>query len=345
MPDYPHRHQRILLLFIFLILAACKPFNPVVRITGTTMGTRYDLKLVPAPGQEIPADFNSQVETLLARINQRMSTYDPRSELSQFNQTTRTDWITVSPELQYVISEALYISELSDGAFDITIGSLVNLWSFGPPPHHDHVPSTQAINQARAQVGYWHLHTRKQPPALKKDRANLYVDLSAIAKGYGVDQLAALVDNIGIDNYLVSIGGEIRTKGRNSRGKPWTIAIEKPIPGQRAIERLIRIGDHSVSTSGDYRNFFEQDGQRYSHIIDPRTGRPTPQTLASVTVISNRSIIADATATALMAAGAKAGFEIATRHHLAAFFILTTANGFKVRHTTEFIPYLLSEVP
>lgn len=340
--------QFTFLLLTTWALAACEPPppDPTVRFTGSTMGTSYDLKLVPAPGQTVPVDFQPRTEALLARINQTLSTYDPHSELSRFNRNPSTDWVTVSPELQQIVTEALRISELSSGVFDITVGPLVNLWGFGPEPRRDQVPTDTAIAQARERVGYWRLQAREEPPALKKDRPDLYVDLSAIAKGYGVDQLAALAETTGIHHYLVSIGGEIRAKGHNGRGQPWTIAIEKPVVGQRAVERLIQLGDHSISTSGDYRNFFEQNGQRYSHIINPRTGRPVLQTVASVTVISDQSMIADATATTLMAAGSEFGFQLATDHHLAAFFILAAPDGrFQERYTPEFESYLVPQNP
>ena len=342
-----YRFPSFAVLLTLVALAACEPTppDPTVRLAGSTMGTSYELKLVPTPGQVIPAGLKTRADELLARVNQQMSTYDPNSELSRFNRNPSTNWIAVSPELQQVVAEALRISELSSGAFDITVGPLVNLWGFGPEPRRDQVPSDTAIAQARERVGYWRLQTREQPPALKKELADLYVDLSAIAKGYGVDQLTALVETTGITNYLVAIGGEIRARGHNGQGQPWTIAIEKPVPGQRAVERLIRFGDRSVSTSGDYRNFFEQNGQRYSHLIDPRTGRPVPQTLVSVTVISDRSMEADATATALMASGPEPGFQLASEHHLAAFFILAKPDGFQERYTPEFEPYLAPEQP
>ncbi len=331
----------LILLLAALTLAACEKPDPTARFTGSTMGTSYDLKLVPAPGQPLPSDFQAQIDGLLAQVNQRMSTYDPNSELSRFNQNPSTGWVAVSPELLEVVTEALRVSELSGGAFDITVGPLVNLWGFGPDPRREEPPSDSAIAQTRERVGYWRLHARAEPPALKKDRADLYVDLSGIAKGYGVDQLTALVEATGINDYLVSIAGEIRAKGKNGQGQPWTIAIEKPVPGQRVVERLIRPGNRSVSTSGDYRNFFEQDGRRYSHIIDPRTGRPVPQTLASVTVLGDRSMEADAIATALMAAGAEPGFHLASEHHLAAYFLLVGPDGFQERFTPEFESYLL----
>ncbi len=333
------------LLLAALVLAACEKPDPTVRFTGSTMGTTYDLKLAPAPGQTIPGDFQAQIDRLLVRVTQQMSTYDPDSELSRFNRNPSTDWVAVSPELMDVVTEGLRVSELSGGAFDITVGPLVNVWGFGPDPRREEPPGDAAIAQARERVGYWRLHAREEPPALKKDRADLYVDLSAIAKGYGVDRLTALVEAIGIHDYLVSIAGEVRVKGKNGQGQHWMIAIEKPVPGQRAVERLIQPGDRGVSTSGDYRNFFEQDGRRYSHIIDPRTGRPVPQTLASVTVLSNRSMEADAIATALMAAGAEPGFRLASEHRLAAYFLLVGPDGFQERYTPDFEAYLLPRQP
>lgn len=342
--------QLALSLPIILILAACeKPEpDPTIRLVGSTMGASYEIKLVPNPGQTVPADLvKTRADELLARINKQMSTYDPDSELSRFNRNPGTDWIAVSPELLEVVAEGLRISALTGGAFDITVGPLVNLWGFGPEPRRDQVPSDQAIAQARERVGYWRLHARAEPPALKKDRADLYVDLSSLAKGYGVDRLAEMVEASGIDNYLVSIGGDLRAKGHNGKGQPWTVAIERPAPGQRSVERLIKIGDHAVSTAGDYRNYFEQNGQRYSHIISPHTGRPVLQTLVSVTVISKQDMEADAADTALMAAGAERGFQLATEHRLAAFFILASPDGknFEERYTPEFEPFLLPRQP
>lgn len=333
-----------LVLSLFLALASCDstPSDPTVRLAGSTMGTSYEIKLAPAPGQAVPGDLRQRVEATLARVNQQMSTYDPNSELSRFNRNPSTDWVAVSPELREVVAEGLRISDLTNGAFDITVGPLVNLWGFGPDPRQDRAPSEAAIAEARARVGYWLLQSNDQPPALKKERADLYVDLSAIAKGYGVDQLTALVETTGVTHYLVSIGGEIRARGRNGQGQPWTVAIEKPVPGQRAVERLIQFGDRSVSTSGDYRNFFEQNGQRYSHVIDPHTGRPVRQTLASVTVVADRSMEADGIATALMASGPEPGFRLANEHHLAAFFILVKPDGFEERYTPEFAAYLVA---
>ena len=322
------------------------PTDRTVRLTGSTMGTRYDLKLVPEPGQTVAADWQQRVEdrveARLAEINRQMSTYDPDSELSRFNRNPSTDWIAASPELVAVVQEGLRLGHLTEGAFDITVGPLVNLWGFGPEARQDYVPSEAAIAAARQRVGFRMLKTRQHPPALQKARSDLSVDLSALAKGYAVDQLAVLAEQHGIQHYLVSIGGDLRAKGHNGYGQPWTVAIEQPIPGQRAVQRLIRLNDQAVSTAGDYRNFFEQDGRRYSHIIDPRTGWPVARRVASVTVIAATDLEADATDTALMAAGDQRGWQLALDHHLAAFFIRVDANGtgFTERYTPAFAQFL-----
>ena len=309
------------------------------------MGTFWRVSVIGVDEAKAQA-LRAKVQAQLDADDRLLSTWKNDSALMRFNHAATTEPWPVSEAMADIVTLSLRIGAKTHGAMDITVGPLVNLWGFGPEPRRDAAPSDTEIAQARERVGYWLLQAREQPPALKKERADLYVDLSAIAKGYGVDRLAALVEAAGIGNYLITIGGEIRAKGHNGQNQPWTIAIEKPVAGQRAVERLIRIGDHSVSTSGDYRNFFEQNGHHYSHILNPRTGRPTPRALASVTVISNQSMVADATATALMASGPDAGFRLASEHHLAAFFIVMGPDGsFRERQTPEFEPYLVPEKP
>ena len=271
-----------------------------------------------------------------------MSTYDVGSELSRFNHNNSTSWLAVSPELSSLVAEGLRISEITHGAYDITVGPLVNLWGFGPESHRDQIPSDTAIIQSRAQVGYWHLHTNLVSPSIKKDHPGIYIDLSSLAKGYAVDQLAQLVETNGIQNYLVSIGGDLRAKGHNGKNQPWTVAIEQPVPGQHIVGRLIQISDHSVSTAGSYRNYFEKNGQKYSHVINPHTGQPVLQALVSVTVISDTDMEADTIDTALMVLGSEDGFKLATEHHLAALFILVSPDGkrFQEIYTPEFESFL-----
>ena len=305
------------------------------------MGTTYTVKAIQVPAEVDDSDLQPAVEQILEEINRQMSTYDRHSELSRFNDNQTTDWVTVSPALLTVIEEALRVSGLTGGAFDVTVGPLVNLWGFGPTMTEDDIPADEEITSARARVGYRHVHTQHSPSALKKDRADIAIDLSAIAKGYAVDQVAKYLESLAIANYLVEIGGELKAKGRNPQDQAWTIAIEEPAPGKRAIKRVIQITDRGLATSGDYRNFFEKDGRRYSHAMDPRTGRPVQHRLASVTVVSETAMQADAMATALLVLGPEAGYALAQQEELAAFFIVINDDGFAEKSTPEFKHYFL----
>jgi len=313
----------------------------LLHLTGSTMGTTYMVKLVPTVLDHEPKLLQAEIDQLLSIINKKMSTYDKTSELSRFNQKKTTDWVEVSKDLAQVVQEALNISQLSSGAFDITIGPMVNLWGFGPQNKSRTIPSTETIKNELDRVGHEHLHVRTSPPAIKKDRDDIYVDLSAIAKGYAIDEISNFLESRGISNYMVEIGGELRAQGKNINGVPWRIAIEKPDPYQRAIEIVIQVMDKGVATSGDYRNFFEKDGIRYSHVIDPNTGNPVRHKLVSVTVIHDSAMIADALATALLVMGVQKGYEFAIEKELAVFFITIEESSFKEKSSPAFARFML----
>ena len=224
----------------------------------------------------------------------------PDSEISRFNQSRSQEWFSVSRDTATVVAASLDVSRQTDGAFDITIGPLVNIWDFGPEERSRGVPSDAEIAAARARVGYQHVEVRVDPPALRKKIPDVYLDLSGIAKGFAVDQVAQLLEQGGIPAYMIEIGGEVRTKGTKSDGQAWRIGIERPVAGERSLQLVLRLGDGSVATSGDYRNFFEWEGQLYSHKIDPRTGRPVRNQVASVSVMDPSAMRADALATGLM---------------------------------------------
>ena len=301
------------------------------------MGTSYNIKASKLPEKLTPADINRQVKDVLDKVNRQMSTYQKDSELSLFNQNTATDWLPVSPELHQVLKEAIKISQLSGGVFDVTVGPLVNLWGFGPQEMSLAPPEEAVIKDKLNQIGYNRLKFKDEGLFVKKDIPDLYVDLSAIAKGYGVDQVAALLEQLGIIDYMVEIGGEIRVKGKNSKGEPWQIAVEKPTEEKRMIEKVLSITDTGMATSGDYRNFFEVDGVRFSHTIDPRTGRPINHKLASITVLNETSMEADALATAIMVLGPDEGYQFAEQNHIPAFFIIKSDKGFDEKMSTAFV--------
>jgi thiamine biosynthesis lipoprotein len=332
---------RWLALAAAAVLAACgSGEDTVIELSGPTMGTYYSVKVARPPVGVTRERLQTGVNTVLQEVNRLISTYDPNSELSRFNQNLSTDWVAVSPELLGVIAEGLDISDLSDGAFDITVGPLVNLWGFGPDPVPEETPSDQEIRAAMARVGYGLLRLRNAPPAIAKERGDLYIDLSALGEGYGADQVADYLDALGISDFMVAVAGAIRAKGRNATGSPWAIAIEEPTPGRRAVQRIIHVTGEGLSTSGDYRNYFERDGKRYSHEIDPRTGRPIEHRLASVTVVADTAARADGLATALMVMGETDGPALAEAEGIAALFIVRADEGFRELATPEFGRYL-----
>ncbi len=325
-------------LFITLLISCSKdsPSDQLLRFSGSTMGTTYTVKVADAPTDLSQDQLQAAIERVLEKVNDQMSTYRADSELSKLNSNSSTQWIDSSADLLTVVEEALRVSRLTDGAFDITVGPLVNLWGFGPDKQENQVPTQQQITDAMSRVGYTKMSTRRSPPAIRKTRRDIYIDLSAIAKGYGVDKIAEHLESLGVHNYLVEIGGDLRAKGHNAEGTPWKIGIEKPVPEQRAVQLIIQLQDQGMATSGDYRNFFEKDGQRFSHTINPRNGMPITHNLASVTVLSPTAMGADAMATALLVMGPETGYMLAKRERLAAYFINRTADGFVDRSTLQF---------
>jgi len=330
------RFHALVVLFSLLAACTCAPEHRVLELQGATMGTSYSIQVVDIPPTIQPDTLRDQIETELDHVNGLMSTYREDSELSGFNRSRSTDWLPVSPELASLVEEALWTSKVSGGAFDATVGPLVNLWGFGPGDRPDVVPADARIAEAQAHVGYHKLSARQDPPALEKSDPDLYLDLSAIAKGYGVDRVAELLEGAGVENYLVEIGGDLRGRGHNGQGVPWHIAVERPNPGAREIERIVELQGGAMATSGDYRNFFEIDGKRYSHTIDPKTGRPVTHDLGSVTVLAPRTARADALATAFLVLGPQAGLALAESLETPALFIVRTPEGYSELQTSTF---------
>ena len=303
---------------------------------GSTMGTSYNIKIVEP--QSLEFDHNllaDQVDSLLRDINQIMSTYIKDSELSQVNAAPAGKWVEISKELYQVFQAALEVSRKSNGAFDITIGPLVNLWGFGPEHNNSDVPSDEQIAERQQRVGFEYIELRDLPPAIKKKRENIYIDLSAIAKGWGVDQVAEFIESENHFNYLVEIGGEIRARGVNAKNQAWRIGVSSP-DAQFQVQKVIAVQDRAVATSGDYRNYFERDGVRYSHTIDPRTGRPVTHRLVSVTVVFPECMWADAYATAIDVMGPEKGLELAEQENVPIFMIVKTDEGFEEQMTSSF---------
>ncbi|MCW8109671.1 FAD:protein FMN transferase [Alteromonas ponticola] len=318
---------------LFILVGCSGNTLPVVHLQGKTMGTTYNVKYVVAEQGEING-LQEQIDLRLAQINKLMSTYDPTSELSRFNQNRFTDPVTLSKETSAVIAEALRLGELSNGVLDITVGPLVNLWGFGPNKRPERTPDNETISAVREYVGLDKI--KLNGTTLKKLHPMVYVDLSTIAKGYGVDEVVAILEDNGLKNYLVEIGGEMRVSGHRGNGKEWLIAIEKPVSNERNVQRIVSIGEHAIATSGDYRNFYEQDGVRYSHLIDPRTGKPIQHNLVSVTVVDKSSMTADGLATAFNVIGWNEAKALAEEYKLAVYLIRKNAGEFEEYASEEF---------
>jgi thiamine biosynthesis lipoprotein len=338
--------QALCLVSLALSVMACGDDSSRARLKefdGDTQGTTYHIKVVDLPATLSAETVRTTIEAELDDITRHLSTYEPDTELSRFNRSRDTGWVPASTGLVQVLSEARRISELSHGAYDVTVGPLVNLWGFGPEDTGERIPSEAEIAAAQTLIGYTHLSIRPSPPAIRKDIPDLTIDVASIAQGYTVDRVAERLDSLGIANYLVEIGGELRGKGLNQLGGHWRIGIERPTPGERSVYTIIRIADVGVSTSGDYRDYFERDGHRYSHTINPQTGRPVSHRLASVTVVSEDTMRADALSTALMVLGPEEGYHLAEQAAIAAYFIIKSDGGFTDRETTAFDRHRLKE--
>ena len=316
-------------------ISACSREAPI--LTGATMGTTYSV-IVPSLKSSDQEVLQSLVEAALSRVNAAMSTYQADSSISRFNSSRTTDWFVVPTAFAYVTEVALQIASATDGAFDPTVGPLVSRWGFGKD-QSDAVPEADEIDGLLEQVGYKSLQVNIETNSLRKSSGDLQVDLNAIAKGYAVDLLAEAVADLGYVNFLVEIGGELRVSGKNSDAQAWRVGVENPTSGAAGkddppIGLLLESG--GVATSGDYRNAFESDGVRYSHIIDPRSGYPVSHKLASVTVVADTAMYADAWATALMVLGPDEGMKLAESHGLASYFIVRADEGFVTFRSAEF---------
>lgn len=337
----------ILFVYIFFFTGGD---SGITRVSGQTMGTSYALQLVELPADVETEQLQAEIDSLLTRLDREIfSTYAPNSELSRLNDHPTGVPFIASSEMIEVLQLAREVSDLSGGAFDVTVGPMVNLWGFGPQGVPGLLPSDAEIEAALEQVGFRHLRIDASNFQVIKTR-DLYIDLSAIAKGYAVDQLAAYLADMGIESYFLEIGGELRIRGLKPGEESWVPAIEAPQDGSPQIYEIFysRGDEIAVAGSGDYRNYFEQDGVRYSHEIDPRSGRPVSHNLAAVYVIADTTAYADAMATAYMILGLEEGAELAQELGQAVYFIYKSGdnsgqNQFSDLVTPQFSNYLANQ--
>jgi thiamine biosynthesis lipoprotein len=310
-----------ILALAMLFLAACARAPQPERFQGPTMGTTYSVVVASAPKDVTRDSLQSVIDAVLAESNRHLSTYDPAAELARFNAAAGSDWLPVSQPLFAVLSIAQEVSAATGGAFDVTVGPLVQRWGFGGGDDTAAAPDAAEIAALRELVGYTRLELEPQGPSIRKSVASLQVDVGAVAPGWAVDEIARRFEALGVERYLVEIGGEVRGRGQSPAGRPWRVAIEAPLAGQRRPYALVDLDGMGVSTSGDYRDFRILDGRRISHTIDPRTGAPVQHTLASACVVHPSTARADAYATALMVLGPEEGMVLARRLGLAVLLI------------------------
>ncbi|SFN31507.1 thiamine biosynthesis lipoprotein [Izhakiella capsodis] len=310
-------------------------------LQGKTMGTVWRVSLSDVDNQR-KAALRQMIQRQLDADDQVLSTWKPDSVLSRFNQYQGTSEQPVSDDMADIMTTALRIGRKTAGAMDITVGPLVNLWGFGPSKQPLHTPSQTQIDAARARTGLQHLQVieRADGAFIQKDLPALYVDLSTIGEGYATDHLARLMEQEGITNYLVSVGGAVLSRGQNAQGRPWRVAIQKPTDQQNSVEAIVDLQGHGISTSGSYRNYYELDGKRISHIIDPVTGRPIQHRLVSATVIATSATEADGWDTGLMVLGEQRAQALALRERLAVFLIMKTDKGFTTWMSPQFKSFL-----
>lgn len=304
------------------------------------MGTMYNIAYLP-PEKPLEVDLSQKLAELFEQTNQSMSTYHDTSELSRFNQSSSTEPVTVSADLRKVVLEGIRLHQFTSGSLDITMKPLSALWGFGPEGRPHTIPSDETLTEVRKIVGVDKLTINGNKMAKKHPSTTL--DLNTIAKGYVVDLVAELLESNEISNYMVEIGGEMRLKGHNGRGTLWRVGVLKPVRNERKANLAVYPGNNGLATAGDYYQYFEQDGQRFSHILDPLTGKPVSHNLASVTIIHPSSMTADGLSTALLVMGDKEGMAFAEKHQIAAYMIIRDNDKFISKMSTAFNTYLSPE--
>jgi thiamine biosynthesis lipoprotein len=338
--------RQALLLVIVCLLGACRAPEPVeLELNGGAIGTTWTVKVVTdQPGVLTTARIERLLEDRFDLIVRLMSNYQEDSELSRFNTLRQTEAFPVSPETAEVIGHALDIGAISGGAFDVTVGPLVEAWGFGPVAEPVEAPSDDVIASLLEATGHGHLRFDAAAPSLAKDIGELEIDLSAVAKGYAVDLVAEALVAAGFDRFMVEVGGEIRVGGTTPHNEPWRIAVERSQEMGRAFDTVVALTDGSLATSDDSRNYREINGHRVSHIIDPRTGRPIAHGAASVSVIDRLCVRADGLSTALLVLGPENGFALAESQGIPALFLIRDGGGgFIKKATAEFEAFVTND--
>ena len=343
-----HFIQRGLFALALLMLAGCDSQtakeSTALVLEGKTMGTFWRVSLAGVENTR-QDELRKKIQAQLDNDDRLLSTYKSDSTLSRFNQSRSSNPYPVPEAMSDIVTTSLRIGTKTGGAMDITVGPLVNLWGFGPDKQPVKTPDQAQIDAAKALTGLQHLAVinKSGQQWLQKDLPGLYVDLSTIGEGYAADHLARLMEQNGISRYLVSVGGAVVTRGTNSDGKAWRVAIQKPTDRETAVQAVVDLNGHGISTSGSYRNYYELEGKRLSHVIDPTTGAPIEHKLVSATVIAPTAMEADGWDTGLMVLGTEKAKQVAQKEGLAVYLIAKEGEGFTTWMSPQFKTFLLSE--
>ena len=320
-----------LVLLAAFTLAGCG--EQVLEFGGPTMGSSYSVKYLSGANGPPVEQAKAATEAILAEVDQQLSTYRDDSLIARFNALPANSCQSMPAEVLELLRFGEQLSQQSAGAFDMTIEPLLNLWGFGPQARAERVPTASEIAAARLRIGHQHLQINGQQ--LCKDAA-VALDFNSIAAGYTVDRIAAKLSELGVGSYLVEVTGELKAQGQKPDGSPWRIAIEAPLDNQQVVEKILQLDGYGISTSGDYHNFFERDGRRYSHTLDPLTGAPIIHNLAQVSVVDRSVQRADGLSTLLMVLGSERGLAFAEREGIAALFVSRTEQGFVSHGSSAF---------
>lgn len=311
---------RFVLLTLLCLLTACSKRPDLTKLEGFAQGTTYAITY-QAPEDTDKTAVQSAIQEELARIDRELSNYRDDSTIEQFNAQKTTEPLAVTTELMQLVNVARQVHQASDGCYDLTIKPLFDLWGFRKDVFSP--PSVDALAQTLAEVGMDKLETVGENQ-LRKAQPDLRIDVSSIGQGYTVERLAEILEKFGVTSYLVEIGGELKIRGLKPDGKPWRIAMEKPLPGERRMHKIVSFDSGepmALMASGTYRHYFDEDGKRYSHILDARSGKPIEHDTVSVAVLHPDPTLADAWSTALLCLGAEEGLRAADSADLAALFI------------------------
>lgn len=319
-----------------LLLSACQP-NTETSLSGSIQGTTYHLKLALEGLKVTPDEVKADVEAVFRNVDEKLSNWREDSEISRINRQKTTEWLPASPEIIQLVAIAREVHAKTQGCYDLTVKPLFDLWGFAK--HEERIPGEADIGRVLAHIGMDKLDIDAEHHLLRKKDPELQISLDSIAQGFTVGAVAERLEARGIQNYLAEIGGEMKVKGKKANGSPWRVAVEKPTPMAREVQRILDLHEEqgtAVMTSGTYRNFFESGGKTYSHILSPKTGRPVTHNLLSTTVLHPDPTWADAWSTALLCVGETEGARLAEAEHLKALFIYRDGDQLKERMSSAF---------